>query len=65
MRKWLMALLYVAGVILAFIYRNEILGWLREDHNLLLSIGAATLLAFFLSYPIRLSSLYTDMPTEV
>ncbi|MEK5027060.1 TVP38/TMEM64 family protein [Paenibacillus sp. FSL M7-1046] len=53
MRKWLMALLYVAGVILAFIYRNEILGWLREDHNLLLSIGAATLLAFIPVIPYK------------
>ncbi|UQZ32590.1 TVP38/TMEM64 family protein [Paenibacillus sp. PK3_47] len=54
MRKWLTVLLYVSGIILAFIYRYDILDWLREDHNLLLSLGAATLLALFPVLPYKL-----------
>ncbi|WP_239004845.1 TVP38/TMEM64 family protein [Paenibacillus tepidiphilus] len=54
MRKWLTAAVYVSAVILAFIYRYDILAWLREDHNILLSLGAATLLALFPVVPYKL-----------
>jgi uncharacterized membrane protein YdjX (TVP38/TMEM64 family) len=47
MRKWLTVILYVSCVTLAFIYRYDILAWLREDHNLFLSVLAATVLALF------------------
>ncbi|MBW4081868.1 TVP38/TMEM64 family protein [Paenibacillus sp. S150] len=54
MRKWLTVLLYVSGIALAFIYRYDLLAWLREDHNLFLSLGAATLLAIFPVLPYKL-----------
>lgn len=54
MRKWLTVLLYVSGVFLAFIYRYDILGWLRGDHNLFLTFGAAVLLALFPVLPYKL-----------
>jgi uncharacterized membrane protein YdjX (TVP38/TMEM64 family) len=54
MRKWLMVILYVSCVILAFIYRYDILAWLREDHNLFLSVLAATVLALFPVLPYKL-----------
>ncbi|MNO19086.1 SNARE associated Golgi protein [compost metagenome] len=54
MRKWLTVLLYVSGIFLAFIYRYDILAWLREDHNLFLGLGAATLLAMFPVVPYKL-----------
>lgn len=54
MRKWLPAFLYASGVILAFIYRYDILSWLRGDPDLFLSFGAATLLAFFPVLPYKL-----------
>lgn len=53
MRKWLTVLLYVSGITLAFIYRYEILEWLRGGHNLFLSVGAATLLALFPVVPYK------------
>ncbi|NOU78869.1 TVP38/TMEM64 family protein [Paenibacillus sp. LMG 31459] len=54
MRKWLTVILYVSCIILAFIYRYEILAWLKEDHNLLLSMLAATVLALFPVIPYKL-----------
>lgn len=53
MRKWLSIILYVSGTILAFIYRYDILSWMKEDHNLLISIGIATLLALFPVVPYK------------
>lgn len=54
MRKWLTATLYVSGIILAFIYRYDLLDWLREEHSPLLSLPAATLLALFPVLPYKL-----------
>ncbi|CAH1194818.1 hypothetical protein PAECIP111892_01878 [Paenibacillus auburnensis] len=54
MRKWLTAILYVSGIILAFIYRYDLLDWLREDHNPFLSLLAATALALFPVLPYKL-----------
>ncbi|MHA6530659.1 TVP38/TMEM64 family protein [Paenibacillus sp. BAC0078] len=54
MRKWLTIVLYIFGIILAFIYRSDILAWLREDHNLFLGITAATLVALFPAVPYKL-----------
>lgn len=54
MRKWLTVTLYVSGIILAFIYRYDLLDWLREDHSPLLSLLAATLLALFPVLPYKL-----------
>ncbi|OKP75499.1 hypothetical protein A3842_19610 [Paenibacillus sp. P3E] len=54
MRKWLTILLYVSGIFLTFIYRYDILAWLRQDHNLFLGFGAATLLAMFPPVPYKL-----------
>lgn len=54
MRKWLTVLLYVSCIILAFMYRYDILAWLKEDHNLLLSMLAATVLAMFPVIPYKL-----------
>ena len=48
MRKWLLAILYVAGMGAAFIYRNEILDWMRQDHSLVL-----TFLALFPVVPYK------------
>ncbi|MNC32532.1 TVP38/TMEM64 family inner membrane protein YdjZ [compost metagenome] len=54
MRKWLSVTLYVSGIILAFIYRYDLLDWLREDHSPLLSLLAATVLALFPVLPYKL-----------
>jgi len=54
MRKWFTVLLYVSGITLAFIYRYDILAWLKEDHNLFLSMLAATVLALFPVLPYKL-----------
>ncbi|MFC6649768.1 TVP38/TMEM64 family protein [Paenibacillus rhizoplanae] len=54
MRKWLTVILYVSCIILAFIYRYELLAWLREDHPLYLSMLAATVLALFPVLPYKL-----------
>ncbi len=54
MRKWLTVLLYVSGIFLAFIYRYDILAWLRQDHNALLGLSAAALLALFPVVPYKL-----------
>ncbi|MBT2290624.1 TVP38/TMEM64 family protein [Paenibacillus albidus] len=53
MSKWLAALLYVSGTIAAFIYRYDILSWMKEDHPLVLLIGTATLLAMFPVVPYK------------
>ncbi|WP_410514634.1 VTT domain-containing protein [Paenibacillus sp. BR2-3] len=53
MRKWLLAILYVSSIIAAFIYRYDILDWIRHDHNLFLLIGTATLLALFPVVPYK------------
>lgn len=53
MRKWFSIILYASGTILAFIYRYEILDWMKEDHNLVSSIGIATLLALFPVVPYK------------
>lgn len=53
MRKWFSIILYVSGTILAFIYRYDILSWMKEDHNLFGSIGIATLLALFPVVPYK------------
>jgi uncharacterized membrane protein YdjX (TVP38/TMEM64 family) len=53
MRKWFSILLYVSGITLAFIYRHEILSWMKEDHNLFSSIGIAALLALFPVVPYK------------
>lgn len=54
MRKGFAVLLYVSGIIFAFIYRYDILAWLKEDHNLFLSMLAATVLALFPVLPYKL-----------
>lgn len=54
MRKWLTGILYVSGIILVFIYRYEILSWLKEDHHWFLTVGAATLIAMFPVVPYKL-----------
>lgn len=54
MRKWLTVTLYVSGIILAFIYRYDLLEWLREDHSPLLSLAAATMLALFPVLPYKI-----------
>lgn len=53
MKKWLSIILYVSGTILAFIYRYDILDWMKEDHNLFISLGFATLLALFPVVPYK------------
>ncbi|MRN53620.1 TVP38/TMEM64 family protein [Paenibacillus monticola] len=53
MRKWLVAILYVSGISIAFIYRYNILSWMKQDHNIILSIGTATLLAMFPVVPYK------------
>lgn len=53
MKKWTSIILYVSGTILAFIYRYDILSWMKEDHNLFSSIGIATLLALFPVVPYK------------
>lgn len=53
MRKWLVAILYVSGISIAFIYRYNILSWMKQDHNVILSIGTATLLAMFPVVPYK------------
>ncbi|MEK5585641.1 VTT domain-containing protein [Paenibacillus sp. FSL P2-0536] len=53
MRKWFSIILYVSGTILAFIYRYDILSWMKEEHNLFGSIGIATLLALFPVVPYK------------
>lgn len=53
MRKWLTAMLYVSGIIAAFIYRYELMDWLRQDHNILFATGVATLLALFPVLPYK------------
>ncbi|OMF88459.1 VTT domain-containing protein, partial [Paenibacillus sp. FSL R7-0273] len=54
MRKWLTVFLYVSLIILTFIYRYDLLEWLRADHSPVLSFIAATLLAFFPVLPYKL-----------
>ncbi|KUP21351.1 VTT domain-containing protein [Paenibacillus sp. DMB5] len=54
MRKGLTVLLYVSVIILAFIYRYDLLDWLREDHSPVLSLFAAVLLALFPVLPYKL-----------
>ncbi|WP_246187952.1 TVP38/TMEM64 family protein [Paenibacillus tengchongensis] len=54
MSKWLTAAVYVSAVICTFIYRYDILAWLRGDHNPALVIGAATLLALIPVLPYKL-----------
>ncbi|NQX45040.1 VTT domain-containing protein [Paenibacillus tritici] len=54
MSKWLTVILYVSCIILAFIYRYDILAWLKEDHNLFWSMLAATVLALFPVLPYKL-----------
>ncbi|QUL53085.1 VTT domain-containing protein [Paenibacillus tritici] len=54
MSKWLTVILYVSCIILAFIYRYDILAWLKEDHNLVWSMLAATVLALFPVLPYKL-----------
>jgi len=53
MRKWLLTLIYVSGIITAFIYRYELLDWIRQDHSLFLSMGTATLLALLPVVPYK------------
>lgn len=53
MKKWFSIILYVSATILAFIYRYDILSWMKEDHNLFSSIGIATLLALFPVVPYK------------
>ncbi|MFC3745630.1 TVP38/TMEM64 family protein [Paenibacillus sp. GCM10012306] len=53
MRKWLPILLYVAGIGAAFIYRNDILDWMRDVQNPILSVGLATVLALFPVVPYK------------
>ncbi|WP_313638825.1 VTT domain-containing protein [Paenibacillus sp. FSL K6-0276] len=53
MRKWFSIILYVSCTILAFIYRYDILSWMKEDHNLFSYIGIATLLALFPVVPYK------------
>lgn len=54
MRKWLTVIMYVLCIILALIYRDEILLWLKKDHNLYLSLLAATVLALLPVLPYKL-----------
>ncbi|WNS44285.1 VTT domain-containing protein [Paenibacillus sp. MMS20-IR301] len=54
MRKWLTVIVYVSCIIPAFIYRYDILAWLKADHYLLLSLLAATVLALFPVLPYKL-----------
>ncbi|MCL6604211.1 MAG: VTT domain-containing protein [Paenibacillus sp.] len=53
MRKWLLGTLYVSGMVAAFIYRNNLLDWMRQDHSLILTFLAATLLALFPVVPYK------------
>lgn len=53
MKKWLTVILYVSGTIIAFIYRENILSWMKGDHNLLVFLGIATLLALFPVVPYK------------
>ncbi|WP_339319654.1 VTT domain-containing protein [Paenibacillus sp. FSL R10-2734] len=53
MKKWFSIILYVSGTTLAFIYRYDILSWMKEDHNFFSSIGIATLLALFPVVPYK------------
>ena len=53
MNKWLTIILYIIGIILVFIYRQEILAWMKQDHSLFTSIGTATLLALFPVVPYK------------
>ncbi|KGE18029.1 TVP38/TMEM64 family protein [Paenibacillus wynnii] len=53
MRKWLLAILYVLGMGAAFIYRESILDWMRQDHSLVLTFLAATILALFPVVPYK------------
>lgn len=54
MRKGLTVFLYVSVIILAFIYRYDLLDWLREDHSPFLAFIAAALLALFPVMPYKL-----------
>lgn len=54
MRKWLTVIVYILCIILAFIYREEILSWLKNGHNLYLSLLAATVLALLPVLPYKL-----------
>lgn len=54
MRKWLTVIVYILCIILAFIYRQEILSWLKNGHNLYLSLLAATVLALLPVLPYKL-----------
>lgn len=65
MRKWFSIILYVSGTILAFIYRYDILSWMKEEHNLFGSIGIATLLALFPVVPYKAVIGFLVMHTEV
>lgn len=53
MKKWLTVILYVSGTIIAFIYRENILSWMKGDHNLFVFIGIATVLALFPVVPYK------------
>lgn len=53
MRKWLPVLIYAAGIIAAWIYKSDILDWMQNNHSPILSVGVATLLAFFPVVPYK------------
>ncbi|ASA23189.1 TVP38/TMEM64 family protein [Paenibacillus donghaensis] len=53
MNKWLTIILYITGIILAFIYRQDILAWMKQDHSLPASIATATVLALFPVVPYK------------
>lgn len=53
MKKWITPIIYFLTLYLAFIYRNEILAWLKSNDSIPLLLILATLLALFPILPYK------------